>query len=124
MLSWSKFPSKSSRGGIRYGLSYWDAANYTWPFAVLKFAVNGLQITIDTIISRKILYIDAKYIVQIKKGRGFPSSEYQIVHCQVDLLETIIFFPVCDKYFDRKLALWKHFVMDNVRKSNKLPEVK
>ncbi len=56
--------------------------------------------------------ICTEHIVPIKKVKDIFSTGYQIVHRQFELPKIIIFWVGCDRYFDRKLALWKHFVMN------------
>ena len=102
MLSLNKKENIYSRGGLRIGDSYWNAANYTWPFGKLHLVGEGLYL--ERLILKREWFIPSENVIKVKKIRGvIPClSGYQIEHMNPRLPGIVIFWSCCDLKLEKK----------------------
>lgn len=74
------------RGGLRVGQSYWQAVNYTWPFAQLRFNKDELEVETSIFgMFSKIHRLERISIDAISIKRGLFGSGIRIEHsCLVE----------------------------------------
>ena len=80
-------------GGIRYGTSFWSAANFTWPFATLT--ASPAEISIRVALGRlwgRTFAFECSKIRSIRKKRGLVSTGIVIEHCNAEYPPFILFW--------------------------------
>ena len=85
--------TKVFRGGIRIGRSYWDAWNYSWPFAKLVFRDDALVIS-TWFLWRREYVLDYGSIAAATRKRGFPCGGVAITHHAPEIPPYIVFHTV------------------------------
>jgi hypothetical protein len=67
-------------GGIRYGESFWWAANFTMPFATLYITRNSIELRLAFLFWRRTFVFPRSEIRAIRWKRGLFSKGVQIQH--------------------------------------------
>jgi hypothetical protein len=84
----------SERGGLRYGTTYWkNRVNATWPFAVLSFTAETLevQVSLGSLFKRKFVF-DRSEITVLRRRDGLISRGVQIEHTKPEWPKVIVFW--------------------------------
>lgn len=86
-------PSYTETGGVRYGRSFWVATNFTWPFATLTAATDGvsIRISLGRLLIRTFV-LERGQIKSIKKKRGLLGTGILIEHSNAAYPPFILFW--------------------------------
>jgi hypothetical protein len=89
-------------GGLRWGESFWQAANVTWPFASWKLSSDSLEVTLGLgpFFVRRFSFARTEVKV-LRPCHGIISSGVQIEHLKANYPPFIVFWSFT---VDRLLA--------------------
>ena len=80
-------------GGLRYGSSFWVAANATWPFASLTANPTRIEITVSAfVLPKRTFSFTPATVGRIQKKSGILSAGMQFVHTVPDYPPLIVFW--------------------------------
>jgi hypothetical protein len=81
------------RGGLRWGQSFWNAANASWPFASLRIAPGLIEIDLNAwpFFSNQFLFTSPE-VTRLQRVNGLISSGVQIEHLQSTYPPFILFW--------------------------------
>ena len=87
-------PSYEERGGLRWGKTYWRAANATWPFAKITVSTNAITIRLTSGIANRVFAFSKSEITSLRKTRGFFSTGLDIRHTNRQCPQFIVFWTI------------------------------
>ena len=80
-------------GGLRWGASFWNAANATWPFATWRLAGDCLDVQVHAwpLITDHFVFAK-KDVISLRITRGVISSGVRIEHSRPEYPPFILFW--------------------------------
>ena len=88
-----------TRGGIRYGQSYWFAENATWPLVVLEADSEEIVLSYAIFRYRKeIARIKKQYVEHIRRKRTIMSVGIEIIHNSTEHEPFVLFWTYDSAY--------------------------
>jgi hypothetical protein len=100
-------------GGIRYGSSFWIAANFTWPFA--KLTAGPGEISIRVALGKlwsKTFVFERSQIKSISKKRGLISTGIVIEHSVAEYPPFILFWTFRYETLKKQLETVGHSTIE------------
>ena len=79
-------------GGLRWGRSFWFAANSSWPLARLEVSRDGIEIRVIGLLGRETLSLRREEILAIAQKVGLFSTGVVIAHQKASLPPFILFW--------------------------------
>jgi len=100
-------------GGIRYGTSFWIAANFSWPFATLTASPGEISIRVS--LGRlwgRTFALERSQIKSISKKRGLMSTGVVIEHSNAEYPPFILFWTFRYETLKEQLEAVGHCVLE------------
>ncbi len=85
-------PDYTEIGGARWGQSFWNSFNMTWPFAKLKVTRDQIRISIGLIEPRHSIYFKKREINGIRRQGVLFGLGIVIEHRKMDYPPFILFW--------------------------------
>lgn len=79
-------------GGLRWGASYWLAANVSWPFAEIHVTSERICVAMDFLCFHKKYTFSTSEVISIRKKTGLFSVGIIIEHSKKDYLPFFLFW--------------------------------
>jgi hypothetical protein len=80
------------RGGLRWGRSFWLAANATWPFATLGITRESVEVQVGVWPLRRRFLFAPEEVRAFRRCRGLFSVGVQVEHARPDYPPLILFW--------------------------------
>ena len=87
----------SEIGGLRWGQSFWNAANATWPFATLQIGRDGIELRMILWPFSQRFTLKRHEVECLKTRRGLFSFGVQVEHRKREYPPFILFWSFSPK---------------------------
>lgn len=82
----------STRGGLRWGKTYWRSSNVTVPFARMRASAQELTIRVSAMIVHVELRVQRAEVIRVEHQRGLFTPGVRIIHSNENIPPFVLFW--------------------------------